>query len=347
MAAADYGRAQAMQQPASFVTLVAGPCSPQALPQVRRARMLACRAAPARAMRVAFAFAVVFIATSSGSITALAPRQVFCGGSVLHRSARGPSHAACRSVAQPEALQGTSTLNLVKAQVMAGHAMRDLGNRLMTENFEASTLDGKVKVSFDGTQSLRNVELAAGSAEAAGGNEALAKAILGAMQEAHDSSLKGSQDDVWKLYKGSPELMQAPLSQIGAGNTVEDLWANVSRTDDSVRLAEELFTRFDQDKDDWWNLHETSQVQMATEGTEMAEEAFNSLIIAAAPDGGRRLTEEDMAKGLSRDQVIELYTNAQRQRQLGFVLDIYKDHAKVFNTEPEASPESAPSLSVD
>eukprot|EP00435_Cladocopium_sp_Y103_P071019 s99_g36.t1 len=55
------------------------------------------------------------------------------------------------------------------------------------------------------------------------------------------------------------------------------------------------------------------------------EESFNSLIIAAAPDGGRHLTEVDMDRGLSKEQVLDLYTNAQRQRQLGFVLDIRKD----------------------
>merc|ERR1712187_1049750 len=149
-------------------------------------------------------------------------------------------------------------------------------------------------------------------------------------------SYEGTKDDVWQLYQNNGVLMQAPLNQIGVGNTVEDLWANVSRTNESVKLAEELFAKFDADKDGYWNLKETSDVQTATEGTEMAEEAFNALIIAAAPDGGRSLTEDDLEKGLSKEQVIELYTDAERQRQLGFVLDVYKDHATVFKTSESA-----------
>ena len=143
------------------------------------------------------------------------------------------------------------------------------------------------------------------------------------------------------MYQKNPDLLQAPLIQIGAGNTAQDLWANVTKTNETLNLAEELFLHFDQDKDGFWSFQETSAVQLATEGTEMAEEAFNSLIIAAAPNGGRHLTEEDMARGLSKDQVLDLYTNAQRQRQLGFVLDIRKDHKRVFSKEAESSERSS------
>lgn len=125
----------------------------------------------------------------------------------------------------------------------------------------------------------------------------------------------------------------------------------MTKTNETMKLAEELFHHFDKDKDGHWNFQETSQVQMATEGTEMTEESFNSLIIAAAPDGGRHPTELDMDRGLSKEQVLDLYTNAQRQRQLTFVLDIRKDHAHVFSkakdTEESKEEPTKTSLAVD
>jgi len=213
--------------------------------------------------------------------------------------------------------------------------MRELGLRLQEAKFEASALEGQIKVVYDGTQRLRKIDIGDGAGSS--GHDAIAQALLGAMQEAHASSLAGAKDDVWQLYKTTP-LLQAPLNQLGAGNTLDDPWANVTDSEESLRMAEELFIKFDEDKDGYWNMMETSKVQRATEGTDMTEEAFNSLVIAAAPNGGRHLTEEDLAKGLSKVQVIELYTNSQRQKQLGFVLDIYKDHQLVFQ---------APQLSVE
>lgn len=239
-------------------------------------------------------------------------------------------------------MQARQDLALIKAQNRAGFDMKDLGLQLRGELFEASALGGKAKVAFDGLQRLRSVEVEAGALEAAGGDSAaLAQALLGALQEAHDNSYDGSQERVWGLYEQNSVLIQAPLSQLGAGNTAEDLWANVTRNEETEKLAAELFERFDQDRDGYWNLKETSQIQMATEGSEMAEEAFNSLVLAAAPNGGRNLTEEQLGRGLSREQVIELYTDAKRQRQLGFVLDVYKDHALVFSQDQAAADAAA------
>lgn len=248
--------------------------------------------------------------------------------------------------AQPQSLQARASLGLIKAQYKAGNRMKSLGRRLQAAEFCASALEGAVKVKFDGLQSLTDVELSGAALEAAGGDRGkLSEALLGALQEAFDGSAQATKDDVWGLYQKNSELLQAPLVQIGVGNTVEDLWANVVRTEETERMALELFEKFDEDKDGYWNLMETSRVQMATEGTDMAEEAFNSLIIAAAPDGGRKLTEEELTKGLSKEQVIELYTDAARQRQLGFVLDVVKDHGKVFEGSgeaPEATQAPAP-----
>lgn len=260
------------------------------------------------------------------------------GGNSEGRLARRATALA----AEVRAPQAGASLDLIKSQNSAGHAMKDLGLRLQGENFEAKALDGRVAVAFDGLQRLQRVNVAGDALEAAGGKrEVLAEALLSSLQEAYDSSEAGTKGDVWELYSENNDLLQAPLVQIGAGSTVDDLWANVTQTDETVRLTEEVFEKFDADGDGYWNLKETSTVQMATEGTEMAEDAFNALIIAAAPDGGRNLTEDDLAKGLSKAQVIELYTDATRQRQLGFVLDINKDHAKVFKKEQEEAAAAA------
>ena len=58
----------------------------------------------------------------------------------------------------------------------------------------------------------------------------------------------------------------------------EDPWENVSADEHSLRMAAELFEKFDADGDGHWNLVETSQAQLATEGMEMTEDAFNGLI---------------------------------------------------------------------
>merc|ERR1712048_256151 len=85
----------------------------------------------------------------------------------------------------------------------------------------------------------------------------------------------------------------------------------------------------------YWNLNETSQLQKATEVTEMADDACNALIIAAAPDGGWQLTERDLKNGRSRDQVIELYTNATQQRQVSFFLDGVRPPMRVLWLRPQ------------
>lgn len=275
---------------------------------------------------------------------------------VVAAGARRPGRIArwAAPSAQPEApaLAARPTLELLKAQNAAGHAMKELGTRLQEAEFEALGLDGRVKAVYDGTQRLKRVEIGEGTLQSAGGeHKAMEQALLVAMQEAHDSSVAGTKGDVWRLYQENGQLLQAPLNQLGAGSTIQDVWANVTRTEETVRLAEELFARFDVDGDGYWNLTETSKVQMETEGTEMAEEAFNALIIAAAPDGGRKLSEEDLARGLSREQVVELYTDATRQRTLGFVLNIFKDYEKVFGSKgeegKEASAVPAPAPAVD
>jgi len=270
----------------------------------------------------------------------------FCSSRLVN--ARSPAAARQAAAKEIQALQSKANLKLIQAQAAAGHKMKDLGQSLLEKTFEAQALEGSAAVMFDGMQNLRKIEISEDALSKAGSATALAEELLKALQDGHDQSLQGSEDQVWSLYQNYPELMQAPLAQIGAGNTAQDLWANVTKTNETMKLAEELFHHFDQDKDGYWNFKETSQVQIATEGTEMTEESFNSLIIAAAPDGGRHLTEVDMDRGLSKEQVLDLYTNAQRQRQLGFVLDIRKDHVRVFSKAEakEGNKEAQPAASV-
>lgn len=279
---------------------------------------------------------------SSAARSARRPRRS-AGVNVASTAAKD---GASGQLAVPPALQMQVTVDLVKAQNKAGHTMKELGAQLQAMHFEASALDGQVRVAYNGVQGLRRVDVAQGALQTAGGAAALAQAVLGALQEAHDASYTGTKGDVWSLYQENPPLMQAPLNELGAGSTAEDVWANVTKSEESVRLAEDLFQKFDADQNGYWSFEETSQVQLATEGTEMTEDAFTSLIIAAAPDGGRHLSEEDLQRGLSRAQVIELYTDAQRQRTLGFVLDIFKDHAKVFAPEQTAPEQAASAIDV-
>jgi len=266
-------------------------------------------------------------------------------GRHLSRNGRHRGYPAATAVQATDAaapanapiLQARPTLDLIKEQSKAGQSMRELGFRLQDTEFDAVALEGQIKVVYDGTQRLRRVEI--GEPATSIGHETLAQAVLGAMQEAHDSSVAGSKDDVWQLYKTTP-LLQAPLVQLGAGNTMDDPWANVTDSEEALRMTDEFFNKFDEDKDGYWNMTEASKVQKMTEGTEMTEEAFNSLVIAAAPDRGRHLTEEDVARGLSRAQVIDLYTNVERQKQLGFILNIYQDYEKVFQKPEQPAEES-------
>lgn len=252
------------------------------------------------------------------------------------RCGRVVRHAAAETAAL---LEGRASLRLIKDQTKAGSSLREAGAKLAAMSFEGKALEDKIHITMDGHQNLREVDIAEGALAAAGDNDGLAKAILSAMQVAHDKSTETSKNDIWDLYRDHSSLLQAPLGQIGIGNTAEDLWANVTKTNETLKLAEELFLKFDVDLDGYWNLEETRNVQKATEGTDMTDDAFTMLVIAAAPNSGRDLSEDDLAKGLSKLQVIELYTDADRQRNLGFVLNVRKDHASVFAAENQAASE--------
>lgn len=290
---------------------------------------------------------IAALAALAALVISISP--AFASGRCAGRAqVRRPLRVALRAVAErPKALRAAPSLELVQAQGNAGYKIKDLGRSLEDAEFTATALDGLITARMNGVQELTAVEVADGALAAAGGHEELSKALLGAIQEAFSASQGRAKDEIWSLYRNETVLLEAPLSQIGAGSTALDLWANVTRDDETLRLAEEVFVKFDADKNGFWNLKETAAVQMATEGTEMTEEAFNSLILAAAPNGGKDLSEDDLAVGLSKEQVIELYTNAQRQKQLGFVLDIRKDHAIIFSgataaaAEPPAPAEGA------
>lgn len=131
------------------------------------------------------------------------------------------------------------------------------------------------------------------------------------------------------------ELAEVPLTEeiIRGQDLPQDPWANVVNDDAHIKMANEVFAKFDEDGDGYWNHKETSQAQLATEGAEMEEEAYNSLVKVVASYDGKEATEEDLRIGLSLAKVVELYTNADIQRQLGAVLDVQKDHDKVARWE--------------
>lgn len=213
--------------------------------------------------------------------------------------------------------------------------MVELGSQLRAGAFEGQALGGSIRVRFDGLQHLMSVELdgTVMLPEAAGDRGRLADALLEAMQSAYDRSTTHSKVSAWNLHQRHPELLQAPLVQLGAGKTTLDPWLNVVRTEETMRLAEEIFLHFDADGDGYWNLMETSAAQLATEGTSMQHDAFEALIMAAAPNGGRDLQEDDLGRGLPLRQVVDLYTDARLQRRLGFVLDVRKDHRMIFGSD--------------
>eukprot|EP00927_Polykrikos_kofoidii_P022172 TRINITY_DN20752_c0_g3_i1.p1 TRINITY_DN20752_c0_g3~~TRINITY_DN20752_c0_g3_i1.p1 ORF type:complete len:371 (-),score=60.68 TRINITY_DN20752_c0_g3_i1:93-1205(-) len=277
--------------------------------------------------------------------------QVF-GGRRLAAEPSVPSLRAlrgtvARAALPPEPLQTKMTAELIREQGQAGLTMKELGERLEQTEFEATALDGRARIIMNGLQRLTKVDLADDLLKSIGNrSDILSEALLAAMQTAHDKSVEGTREEIWQLYADNPALMQAPLVQIGTGNTAEDQWAKVTQDDETVRLATEIFEKFDVDGDEYWNRAEASAAQFATEGLEMGEDAYNALIIASAPDGGRHLSEEDLAKGLCKQQVIDLYTDADRQRRLGFVLDVRNDHRIVFAEQsPDEGVEAKASVS--
>mmetsp|Transcript_24476 Transcript_24476/g.56376 ORF Transcript_24476/g.56376 Transcript_24476/m.56376 type:complete len:314 (+) Transcript_24476:57-998(+) len=244
-----------------------------------------------------------------------------------HRRHLSPRVALRASVS---GIQSRSTVNLELSRRNTSRDFYSTLQKLEDARYHAAALDGEVTIAMDGTQRLRKVEIGATAMDAAGSNTKLAEAVLLAVQEAHDKSVAAAKPDVWTLYENNGALLQAPLAQIGYGETTEDVWSNVNASERNLQLVEELFEHFDADGDGYWSCDETRAVQMATEGTEMPEDNFVQLIISTAPDDGRTLSEEDLAKGLSKQTVIDMYTTKEMQKKLGFALDISKDHSLVF-----------------
>jgi len=297
-------------------------------------------------VQAAATLAVVALALSAGTAAAMAlmraPLYLFVGVAPggIRRIARlatpRRSSVVVAALDDGPRLQEKGLASLIRDQSKAGQAMKDLGMRLREKRFEGSALAGQVRVSVDGLQRPSGVEV---GATAYSSPQEFEAALLAAMREAHDASQDAIRGDVWRLYRDNPSLLQAPLGEVGIGDAAEDLYRQhdsaVEQTEDTLRLAAELFTEFDEDKDGYWNLNEASRAQMATEGTNLSQDAFEALIIGAAPRGGRDLTEEELEKGLPRAQVEALYTNVELQRSLGVALDVRRDYATVFGNRAD------------
>eukprot|EP00435_Cladocopium_sp_Y103_P070289 s99_g35.t1 len=195
-----------------------------------------------------------------------------------------PRLSARGRLAVSAALQSKANLKLIQAQAAAGHKMKDLGQSLLQTKFEAKALDGSAVVTFDGMQNLRQED----AVSKAGTATALAEELLKALQDGHDQSLQGSEDQVWSLYQNYPELMQAPLTQIGAGNTAQeqwlgqDLWANVTKTNETMKLAEDAFRRLRALAGGW------QPVMVETERRRFSGEAGEARRRSATTEGCRR-----------------------------------------------------------
>mmetsp|Transcript_53461 Transcript_53461/g.98891 ORF Transcript_53461/g.98891 Transcript_53461/m.98891 type:complete len:323 (+) Transcript_53461:78-1046(+) len=301
-------------------------CSASMRRQARRAgvaRMAACCCG--------FIAIALAIAPQSGSTFAAAT------GARSHRRLMSSPRVAMRAAVS--GIQSRSTVNLELSRRNTSKDFYSTLQKLEEARYDATALDSEVQVAMDGTQRLRKVDIADTAMETAGSATQLAEVVLMALQEAHDKSMAGVKPEVWSLYESNGALLQAPLAQIGYGETTEDVWSNVNASQGNLKLVEELFDKFDVDKDGYWSCNETRAVQMATEGTEMPEDNFIQLIISTAPDDGRKLSEEDLAKGLSKQVVTDMYTSKEMQKKLGFALDIHKDHSLVFkkNGETEAA----------
>ncbi|CAK9013011.1 Calmodulin (CaM) [Durusdinium trenchii] len=85
-----------------------------------------------------------------------------------------------------------------------------------------------------------------------------------------------------------------------------------------TKMIEEIFTHFDLDEDGFWNYKESATCQMWMDGTQQKEETFVWMVNQLNP--GR-----DTSKGLSKANLVELYTNKSYQ------MNISKDHAVIFS----------------
>eukprot|EP00913_Durusdinium_trenchii_P024856 g23330.t1 len=248
-----------------------------------------------------------------------AHQWTFCGPSTRLASTRGCcARAAAKEI---QALQSKANLKLIQAQVAAGHKMKDLGKSLFSTKFKATALEGSAEVTFDGMQNLRAVDIKEpeDALSKAGSANALAEELLKALQDGHDQSTRGSEEQdllsfgLAMALMGFGTLLTAGLTEVSFLPAKAIL--SLERKAETEKVREQLAILLRSDC--------CSNLDICNFLIE--EESFNSLIIAAAPNGGRHLTEEDMDRGLSKEQVLDLYTSAQRQRQLGFVLDIKKD----------------------
>jgi len=103
-----------------------------------------------------------------------------------------------------------------------------------------------------------------------------------------------------------------------------------ARTDEWEQMAEELFDRFDEDNDGFWNLREASRLLLTTTGVKMPEGMFVALLSGAASKRGAQITQSDLDTGLSKDEVIDIYTQPEMRKRFRGVLEVRRDHAIVM-----------------
>eukprot|EP00747_Dinoflagellata_sp_TGD_P191316 gnl/TRDRNA2_/TRDRNA2_54518_c0_seq1.p1 gnl/TRDRNA2_/TRDRNA2_54518_c0~~gnl/TRDRNA2_/TRDRNA2_54518_c0_seq1.p1 ORF type:complete len:886 (+),score=177.39 gnl/TRDRNA2_/TRDRNA2_54518_c0_seq1:102-2759(+) len=103
-----------------------------------------------------------------------------------------------------------------------------------------------------------------------------------------------------------------------------------ARTEEWIQMAKEIFDKFDEDKNGYWSLQEASRLFSVTMGVKLTLDMFFTLLTLTRPDG-KQLTEAEFERGLSKEQVVKLYTDEKLRQNWYSVLGIRRDHAAVFN----------------
>jgi len=105
-----------------------------------------------------------------------------------------------------------------------------------------------------------------------------------------------------------------------------------------AKKAEEIFERLDADKNGHWSLKEASQLMVITFGLKMPARTFEDLLSAANPTArGKRVSDREFNLGLSKSQVVNLYTDEDLRSEFEVVpltMNLDRDHAAVSQKGP-------------
>merc|ERR1712228_276101 len=99
-----------------------------------------------------------------------------------------------------------------------------------------------------------------------------------------------------------------------------------------MSMARALFDRFDSDKDGFWSWLEASQLVVSTLGVKLTQQKFLAML-SAVLGSEHSLTETEFRKGLSKEQVVDLYTKPEINKMFPVIFNLQRDHVIVFATK--------------